>query len=89
MVLAEPKEFLRSLVLIFYLCSPFFCTYQGFESCVLRSPREVAPHLGQVSGAAVAFMKYDPNYCDDDEDEDQDGSDEVCLGFDSEGEGDI
>ena len=34
-------------------------------------------------------MKYDPNYCDDDEDEDQDGSDEVCLGFDSEGEGDI
>lgn len=44
---------------------------------MLRSPREVAPHLSKVSGAAVAFMKYDPNYCDDDDDEDEDGSDEV------------
>jgi cullin-associated NEDD8-dissociated protein 1 len=42
---------------------------QGFESFVLRCPREMATHLPAITEAAVVFMKYDPNYVGDDSDD--------------------
>lgn len=48
--------------------------FPGLESFVLRCPREVAPFLASILQVSVAFMKYDPNYAYDD-DEDLDGGD--------------
>lgn len=55
--------------------------FMGFESFILRCPNEVEPHLEKIIQAALAYMKYDPNYSygdsDDDEEQDpQDGADD-------------
>ena len=47
---------------------------QGFESFVLRCPRDTAAHLPGMMSASVGFMKFDPNYCGDDDDDDEGGS---------------
>ena len=46
----------------------------GLESFVLRCPREVAPFLGDILEVSVGFMRYDPNYSYDSEEEDGEGS---------------
>ena len=42
---------------------------QGFESFVVRCPREVTPHLSRIINVALQYIKYDPNYSYGDEDE--------------------
>eukprot|EP00903_Cladosiphon_okamuranus_P016633 g15341.t1 len=49
--------------------------FQGFESFVMRCPREVTPHLTGIIEVSLQYIKYDPNYSygdDDEEDEDVD-----------------
>lgn len=47
--------------------------FQGFESFVMRCPREVTPHLIPIINVALQYIKYDPNYSyGDDEDENDD-----------------
>lgn len=36
--------------------------FVGFESFVLRCPKQVEPHLRTIIQAALAYMSYDPNY---------------------------
>lgn len=61
-------------------------TTQGFESFVMRCPREVTPHLTGIIEVSLQYIKYDPNYSygDDDEgdedvDMDNDEYEEVCT----------
>jgi hypothetical protein len=44
--------------------------FPGLESFVLRCPKEIIPFLPQIIKISIDFMKYDPNYAYDDEDED-------------------
>lgn len=67
------------------VCFAFY-SEQGFESFVMRCPREVTPHLIPIINVALQYIKYDPNYSyGDDEDEnddvDMDGEEyeEVCV----------
>lgn len=51
---------------------------QGFESFVMRCPREVTQHLSPIINVSLQYIKYDPNYSygddgDEDEDVDMDG----------------
>ncbi|CBN79044.1 conserved unknown protein [Ectocarpus siliculosus] len=47
--------------------------FQGFESFVMRCPREVTPHLSGIISVSLQYIKYDPNYSyGDDEDGDED-----------------
>jgi cullin-associated NEDD8-dissociated protein 1 len=50
--------------------------FAGFESFVLRCPKEVKPHLPKIIHSALAYLSYDPNYSygEDDEDETPDGT---------------
>merc|ERR1719498_277575 len=50
----------------------------GFESFVLRCPREVTPHLPEMLRICQQFMVYDPNYTyeDDEEEDDEEEEDE-------------
>lgn len=48
---------------------------QAFESFVLRCPKEIGPHLDSIIATGIAFIKHDPNYADE-EDEDEDLMDE-------------
>lgn len=50
--------------------------FNGFESFVLKSPKEVEPHLTKIVQAALAYMSYDPNYSYGEEDEEQVDEDE-------------
>lgn len=47
--------------------------FAGFESFILRCPKEVEPHLTQIIHSVLAYMRYDPNYSYGDEDDDEDG----------------
>ncbi|CAM9727695.1 unnamed protein product [Chrysoparadoxa australica] len=55
--------------------------FQGFESFVARCPREVTPHLDDITVAALKFIKYDPNYSYGDSDGE---NDEEMNDFDDE-----
>ena len=35
---------------------------QGFESCILRCPREISKHIPSILAIVLEFIKYDPNY---------------------------
>lgn len=56
--------------------------FPGIESFVLRCPKEVVPYLPSILEVSLGFMKYDPNYCYDDNDttamdtEDNEGEEE-------------
>jgi hypothetical protein len=45
---------------------------QAFESFVLRCPKEIGPHVDGIVTLALKFIKYDPNYADEDDDDDED-----------------
>ena len=49
---------------------------QGFESFVMRCPREVTPHLTLIINVALQHIRYDPNYSYGD---DEDGDDDVDM----------
>lgn len=52
---------------------------QTLEACALRCPADAAPFLEDVLKTALQFVKYDPNFADDGEDEaeDMDRDDDV------------
>ncbi len=52
---------------------------QAFESFVLRCPKEIGPHVDGIVTLALKFIKYDPNYADEDDDDDED-MEQVDLG---------
>ena len=69
--------------------------FMGFESFVLRCPKQVEPHLQKIIQASLAYMSFDPNYSygdEDDEDGDnageanQDTEDEELVEEDDEGD---
>lgn len=52
--------------------------FMGFESFVLRCPKQIEPHLEKIIQASLAYMSYDPNYSygtEDDEDGNNDDED--------------
>ncbi|KAJ3095068.1 Cullin-associated NEDD8-dissociated protein 1 [Phlyctochytrium planicorne] len=51
---------------------------QALESFVLRCPTEITQHIQTLTALALEYIKYDPNYADDDEEEgmDVDGEEE-------------
>eukprot|EP00854_Cymbomonas_tetramitiformis_P027737 gene27737-34245_t len=68
---------------------------QGLESFVLRCPREVTPFLEAILAICLEYLKYDPNFsgdadeededmeCSDDEDADEESEDEYSDDEDS------
>jgi cullin-associated NEDD8-dissociated protein 1 len=58
--------------------------FQTFESLIYRCPKEIAEFLGQIIPLALKYLKHDPNYAGDsdddamdvDEDEDEDDDDD-------------
>ena len=50
--------------------------FPGLESFVLRCPREVSPFIQSILKVALAFLKYDPNYYDDEDDAVEMGQDD-------------
>lgn len=51
-------------------------TYQALEAIVLRCPNEATPYLSSFIQISTQYIKYDPNYAEDDEDEDMADPDE-------------
>ncbi|KAH9949483.1 ARM repeat-containing protein [Amylocystis lapponica] len=49
---------------------------QALEALVLRAPAEITPFLAPTIQIGNQFIKYDPNYAGDDEDEDEEMADE-------------
>lgn len=43
--------------------------FQCFENLVLRCPKEISPFLDKIIAACLEYIKYDPNYADDEEEE--------------------
>jgi cullin-associated NEDD8-dissociated protein 1 len=43
--------------------------FPGLESFVLRCPKEVQPFVGQITKISIEFMKFDPNYTYDEDEE--------------------
>ncbi|XP_070594405.1 cullin-associated NEDD8-dissociated protein 1-like isoform X2 [Erythrolamprus reginae] len=46
--------------------------FQAFESFVRRCPKEIGPHLPNVTGLCLKYITYDPNYNYDNEEEEED-----------------
>ena len=51
--------------------------FLGFESFVLRCPKQVDPHLQLIVQATLVYMSYDPNYSYGDEDDEEDDENQV------------
>jgi hypothetical protein len=49
--------------------------FPGLESFVLRCPNEITPHIPLILQLSLHYMKYDPNYCYDDDGEDNENDD--------------
>lgn len=62
--------------------------FNGFQSFILRRPVEVRPHLNGIVHAALAYMRYDPNYSYGDEDNDDDDDDEYDMDEDEDDDDD-
>ncbi len=63
--------------------------FNGFQSFILRRPVEVQPHLSQIVHAALAYMRYDPNFSYGDEnmgDEEDQEDEEYDMDEDEEDE---
>lgn len=43
--------------------------FQSLESFVIRCPTEITPFVDRIIDLALTYLKYDPNYAADDEDE--------------------
>lgn len=50
--------------------------FMGFESFILRCPKQVTPHLNAIIQASLAYMSYDPNYSYGTEGTEAEGEDE-------------
>lgn len=50
--------------------------FPGLESFILRCPNEISPHVPAILQLSIHYMKYDPNYCYDENDEDNEGDEE-------------
>lgn len=50
--------------------------FQCFESLVLRCPKEVTPYLPKIIELALKFIKYDPNYSEEDENDEMEVDEE-------------
>ena len=57
--------------------------FNGFQSLVLRRPEQIQSHLRFIVHAALAYMRYDPNYSYGDEimgdDDQEEGDDEYDM----------
>jgi len=53
--------------------------FVGFESFLLNCPKEVEPFLPRIIHSSIAFMKYDPNYNEIDEDDEEEGSEDYDM----------
>lgn len=42
---------------------------QSLESFVVRCPTEITSYLNEIIKLGLEYIKYDPNYADDDDDE--------------------
>ena len=40
---------------------------QSLESFVLRCPTEITPYINEIIELGLTYLKYDPNFADDDE----------------------
>lgn len=49
---------------------------QALDALVLKCPTEITPFLGNVIQCGTQFIKYDPNYAGDDDDEDEEMADD-------------
>ena len=47
-------------------------SFQCFESLILRCPKEINPFLEKIIELALKFIKYDPNYSEQDDNEEMD-----------------
>lgn len=45
---------------------------QALESFVLRCPNEISPFINDITKLALEYVKYDPNFVEDDDEEDED-----------------
>ncbi|KAI9488039.1 armadillo-type protein [Zychaea mexicana] len=43
---------------------------QSLESFVLRCPTEITPYINEIIELGLTYLKYDPNFAEDDEDDD-------------------
>lgn len=57
--------------------------FAGFESFIIRCPVEIQGHIPKIIEAALAYMKYDPNYSYGDDDE-TDGTDSANIDYEEE-----
>ncbi len=53
--------------------------FPGIESFVHTCPRDVTPFLEDILSTALSFMKYDPNYAYDNEEDDIEGEGSSCA----------
>lgn len=44
--------------------------FQAFESLVLKCPKDISPFLADIITLALKYIKYDPNYAEEGDDED-------------------
>ncbi|KAJ6521352.1 armadillo-type protein [Mycena vulgaris] len=49
---------------------------QALEALLLRCPTEITPYVGPIMQAGSQYIKYDPNYAGDDEDEEMTDADD-------------
>jgi len=49
---------------------------QTLESFVLRCPNEISPFINDITKLALEYVKYDPNFVEDDNEEDEEMEEE-------------
>ena len=49
---------------------------QTLESFVLRCPNEISPFISDITNFALEYVKYDPNFVEDDDEEDEEMEEE-------------